>query len=137
MRRVVRPGGTVAACMWESGENMQLLDVIWRAASVLDPSRPAGDPLQRYRTREEIFALWQEQATSAVEMSSLQVIAAYSGFDDFWQSVIHSAGSVADYIATLNEAQRERLRDECQHGLGNPSASFEFSARAWAARTRV
>ena len=37
MRRVMRPGGTVAACVWDYGGEMQLLGRFWDAVEELDP----------------------------------------------------------------------------------------------------
>jgi hypothetical protein len=36
MRRVVRPGGVVAACTWSYGEDMEMLRGFWDAARSLD-----------------------------------------------------------------------------------------------------
>ena len=39
MARVTRPGGTVAACMWDiAGGGMAMLSVFWNAARQLEPS---------------------------------------------------------------------------------------------------
>ena len=40
MRRVVVPGGTVAACVWDFEGGMQMLRAFWDAASSIDPDAP-------------------------------------------------------------------------------------------------
>ena len=40
MRRVVRPGGVVAACTWSYGEDMEMLRSFWDAARTLDSGAP-------------------------------------------------------------------------------------------------
>src|SRR6476659_10148932 len=40
MGRVTRPGGTVAACVWDHGGDRGPLTTFWRAARDLDPSAP-------------------------------------------------------------------------------------------------
>jgi ubiquinone/menaquinone biosynthesis C-methylase UbiE len=37
MRRVVRPGGTVASCTWDYSGGMTMLRIFWDAALALDP----------------------------------------------------------------------------------------------------
>ena len=38
MRRVVRPGGTVTAAVWDGYGGLQHVRMIWNVAAVLDPS---------------------------------------------------------------------------------------------------
>src|SRR5205814_7851537 len=42
MRRVARPGGIVAACMWGASDEMQLIGSFWRAAARIGAGSP-GD----------------------------------------------------------------------------------------------
>src|SRR4029078_8320718 len=51
MARVTKPGGTVAAAMWDiPGGGMQMLSHFWRAAREIDPS--VADEQPRAGTRE-------------------------------------------------------------------------------------
>jgi ubiquinone/menaquinone biosynthesis C-methylase UbiE len=38
MQRVAAPGGVVAACVWDFGGGMPLLDAYWAAAAAVDPT---------------------------------------------------------------------------------------------------
>src|ERR1700742_496621 len=42
MARVTRPGGIVAACVWDYGDEMTLLRAFWDAAREVDPERAAA-----------------------------------------------------------------------------------------------
>src|SRR6185312_15456667 len=44
MKRVVRPGGVVAACMWDR-EGMEMLAAVNRTQLALDPTRPGSEQL--------------------------------------------------------------------------------------------
>src|SRR6266566_5503790 len=68
MRRVVRPGGVVAVCMWD-GDSMEMLAAVNRTQRVLAPSRPTPEQLTTYRTREEIERLMGD----GVELELLEV----------------------------------------------------------------
>ena len=40
MRRVARPGGAIAACVWDYARDMQMLRAFWDAVLELDPEAP-------------------------------------------------------------------------------------------------
>lgn len=133
MRRVLRSSGTLAACMWALGDAMQLLDLFWRAALVLDPDALAGE-VRNYRTPEDLRSLWQAAGASQVEVAPLDVQVHYADFDDYWASILTAAGPVGAYVAPLSEVHRAALREQCRAALGAPSGAFSLQARAWAVR---
>ena len=59
MRRVVKPGGTVAACTWDYGRDMEMLRSFWDAARRLDSGAPDEGSTMRYRSVEELDELWR------------------------------------------------------------------------------
>jgi SAM-dependent methyltransferase len=66
MRRVVRPGGIVAACMWaaESG-GMEMLHAFWEAARELNADAP-DESRMRYRTTGELRELGRRRGSTAL-----------------------------------------------------------------------
>ena len=131
MRRVVRPGGTVAVCMWDR-EGMEMLAAINRTQAMLDPSKPTAEQLTNYRTREEIESLMGE----GVETGILEVEGTYGGFDELWSSVRDGAGPAGAWVKALDEAQLEAARAELHRQVGEPSDAFTLRGRAWAARIK-
>jgi SAM-dependent methyltransferase len=129
MKRVVREAGVVAACMWDR-EGMEMLAAINRTQRTLDPSRATPEQLTNYRTREEIEGLFGD----GVEMELLEVEAGYTGFAELWESVLDSAGPTGVWAASLDDAQRERAREELHRQVGEPDGAFTLAGRAWAAR---
>jgi SAM-dependent methyltransferase len=136
MRRVARPGGVVAACMWGQSDEMQLIGSFWRAAARVDPDSP-GDRIMRFRKKEETLALLEGAGLSNMEVAPLDVSTTYASFDELWQSLIGSAGTVGAYIAQLDERRLSELRDVCRDEFGSPEAPFTLPARAWAVLGRV
>jgi ubiquinone/menaquinone biosynthesis C-methylase UbiE len=136
MRRVVRQGGTLAACMWLEGPGMEMGHVFWEAAASLDPAlaHRAGSP---FRKRGEIAALWQRAGLREIAETVLEVRVAYRDFDDFWQPMLHAAGSLGTYVKSISDERRAAIRDVCHERLGRPTDTFELSGRACAARGRV
>ena len=125
MRRVVRPGGTVAVCMWDR-DRMELLAAINRTRVALGDSAEPG----AYRTRDEIAAL----VGSGAEVELLEVDADYVDFDDFWSALLGGAGPAGAWAASLGDEQREAARAELLRQLGKPDGPFTLTGRAWAAR---
>ena len=136
MRRVVRPGGAVAACSWDARRH-EMLNVIWSAAEPLVDARHANtEGRLRYRTPEELTVLAEGAGLRDVETSELEVEAPYAGFDDFWAGVETAAGPVGAFVARLDDGERAVLRERCRERLPVAGA-FSLSAVAWAVRGRV
>ena len=129
MQRVVRPGGVVAACMWDR-EGMEMLAAVSRTQQALDPTRPGSEQLTNYRSREEIEGLFG----AGVEMELLEVEAGYSGIDEFWDALADGAGPAGVWVASLDDAQRVQAREEISRQVGDPSGPFSLVGRAWAAK---
>jgi ubiquinone/menaquinone biosynthesis C-methylase UbiE len=137
MRRVVRPGGVVAACTWSYGEDMEMLRGFWDAARRLDEGAPDEGSTMRYRSVEELADLWQRVGLSDVETGHLRVETRYTGFDDLWEPFTFGVGPAGGYLAKLSDEQRERVRQELFAGIGEPSGPFTLSATACAVRGRA
>jgi SAM-dependent methyltransferase len=129
MQRVVRPGGVVAACMWDR-EGMDMLAAVSRTQQVLDPTKAGSEQLTNYRTRGEIEGLFG----SDVEIELLEVEAAYTGIDEFWDAIADGAGPAGAWAASLDEAQRVQAREEISRQIGDPDGPFSLVGRAWAAK---
>jgi len=129
MKRVVRRGGVVAACMWDR-EGMEMLAAINRTQQALDASRPTSEQLTNFRSREEIESLFG----TGVEMELLEVEAGYTGFAELWDSVLDGAGPAGAWAASLDDTQRAQARDELHRQVGEPAGAFSLAGRAWAAK---
>jgi SAM-dependent methyltransferase len=134
MRRVVRPGGLVAAAVWDYRGEMTLLREFWAAAARLDPERAAEHDegrRMRFAGAGELAELFRTAGLDVVADGELVVSAVYANFDDLWESLTRGVGPAGAYVAALDADEQARLREELQRGLGSPAESFELSARAW------
>jgi ubiquinone/menaquinone biosynthesis C-methylase UbiE len=134
MRRVVRPGGVVAACTWSYGEDMEMLRGFWDAARRLDSGAPDEGSTMRYRSVEELDELWRRVELSEVRTEHLRVETTYTDFDDLWEPFTFGVGPAGTYLAKLSPEQREQVRTELFNRLGEPSGPFTLSATACAVR---
>jgi len=134
MARVTRPGGIVAACVWDYAGEMTLLRTFWDAAIEVDPQAEA---LDEGRTMPwcgdgELARLWEDAGLARVRFGAIQVRAAYSGFDDLWWPLPIGVAPSGAYCASLDEQGRSALRDAYRRRLGAGDEPFELTARAWA-----
>ena len=139
MRRVTRPGGTVAAAVWDYAGEMTLLRRFWDAAVSRDPRAAESDEgrTMPYCTPDELERLWREAGLENPGVSALVVQAEYRDFDDLWQSLEHGSGPSTAYASSLPSARRAELRDELRRRLGRGEGSFRLTARAWSVVGRV
>jgi SAM-dependent methyltransferase len=137
MRRVVRPGGVVGACVWDFGGGMRMLRLFWDAALAHDPDAPDEEHTRPFGRDGEIAELFERAGLRDVERGSLEVEASYASFDDFWTPLLSTTGPAGQYVHSLDEEKRVRLRDELRARLGSPDGPFTLAASAWYATGRV
>ncbi len=134
MARVVRHGGTVAACTWDYGGKMEMLETFWDAARAQRPDAVTEAQATRYADRESLAGLWQTSGLLDVSTDALTVSARYEDFDDYWRPFLTGTGPGGRYCVSLDATQREALRDECDRRLGARRGPFTLTARAWTVR---
>lgn len=133
MRRVSRPGGTVAGCVWDYAGEMTLLRTFWDAATALDPDRagPLDPGAKLLANQLRLGELWRACGFAAVSLGEVTVGAFYRDFDDLWGPFMAGIGPSGSYAASLGTQEQEALRSEVYERLGSPEGFFELSARAW------
>jgi SAM-dependent methyltransferase len=137
MRRVVRPGGVVAACTWSYATDMEMLRRFWDAARRLKPGAPDEGSTMRYRTVEELDELWRRVGLSDVETDHLRVETTYTDFDDLWEPFTFGVGPAGAFVASLEPNERDALRRDLFSGLNEPDGPFTLSATACTVRGRA
>jgi ubiquinone/menaquinone biosynthesis C-methylase UbiE len=137
MARVVRPGGTVAACVWDFDDGMEMLRAFWDAALSLDPDAPDEARVLRFGRTGEIAELFSSAQLEHIEESTLRVESTYESFDELWDGFLAGVGPAGSYCVSLGEPERARLRDALVERLGSPSGSFTLGAVARCAVARV
>lgn len=130
MARVTRPGGTIAACVWDFAGGRGPLSAFWSVVRELDPGYP-GEALLAGTREGHLAELMTEVELGDVRSSELTVVRHYAGFDDWWDPYTLGVGPAGAYVAALTEPERERLRARCAEAM--PNGPFELSATAWCA----
>jgi SAM-dependent methyltransferase len=137
MRRVVRPGGTIAACVWDFQAGMQMLRTFWEAALAVVPDAPDEASTLRFGRPGEIAELFAAAGLEDVTESTLAVSSTYTGFDELWSGFLEGIGPAGAFCVSLGERKRERLRGELFARVGSPTGSFTLLAVARSATARV
>ncbi|MEO8252506.1 MAG: methyltransferase domain-containing protein [Chloroflexota bacterium] len=138
-QRVVRPGGLVAAYLWDYAEGMQLLRRFWDAAIALDPGVHVLDESERFgiAAPEPLVGAFTGAGLDSVDVRLLEVPTVFADFDDMWTPFLGGAGPAPAYVATLGEAERDALRDRLRASVApEPDGSIHLVARAWAVQGR-
>ena len=137
MARAARPGGVVAAYVWDYAGKMQMVRYFWNAAVALDPAAAALDQGRRFPICQPgpLAALWQAAGLQAVETTAIEIDTHFASFDDYWLPFTGEQGSAPGYMKSLSEEHRSALREHLRAAL--PFAldgSLPLVARAWAVR---
>jgi SAM-dependent methyltransferase len=134
MRRVTRPGGTVAACVWDHAGISGPLATFWEAVRDLDPAAPGEADLPGTQAGH-LAGLTRAAGLEDVEDTRLTVEVTFTSYDDWWTPYTLGVGPAGAYVAGLDETHRDALRDRCAALL--PEAPFTVSASAWTVRARA
>lgn len=131
MRRVVRPGGVVVACVWDHAGGRGPFGLFWRAARELDDGVVDESHLPGVR-EGHLAELFAEAGLGSIEATTIDADLHHPTFDEWWDPFEHGVGPPGSYVATLDAGRRTALRDRCRAELGD--GPFTIPARAWAAR---
>ena len=139
-RRVTRPGGTVAAYVWDYAGRMELMRRFWDAAVDLDPAARELDEGVRFpiAAPDRLAAAWINAGLSDVLVMAIDVPTRFADFDDFWRPFTVDIAPAPGYASRLPADRRDALRERLRATLPTgPEGTIDLIARAWAIRGRA
>ncbi len=134
MARVARPGGTVAACVWDHAGGGGPLAAFWAAVRETDAGAPDESQLPGVR-EGHLGELFVQAGLVDVTDEALTVEVPHASFDEWWEPFTLGIGPAGVHVQALDDDAREDLREHCRALL--PDAPFSTRARAWAAQARA
>ncbi|SMF13769.1 Methyltransferase domain-containing protein [Tistlia consotensis] len=141
MKRVARPGGTVAFYVWDyPGRGVEFMRAFWTAATALDPN--AADLTEDRRfpfcTPDGLTALAREAGLVSVACERIEAPTVFKDFEDYWHPFTLGTGPAPGYCMSLDPAVRQRLKERLDDSLPrNEDGSIHLKARAWAVKGGV
>ncbi len=139
MRRVARPGALVGAAVWDARGGFVANRIFFDTAAALDPK--ANERRARNYTRPmtrpgELSSAWVAAGFRDVVETALCIRMEFASFDDYWTPYAGKDGPGAEYMATLSDAERARLRDAVRFAYvdGEPDGPRSYAAVAWAVK---
>lgn len=137
MARVVRPGGLVAAYMWDLRGGGVPTSPVAAAARTLGVA-PSMQPNAEAARCEVMEEMWRGAGLAAVETTTLKIPVSYPGFDDFWESNTLPVGPTGKMIAGLPPETRAAIRDLLREQMRpGPDGRISYEARANAVKGKV
>jgi len=137
MRRVTKPGGTVAACVWASGAKNEREQTFWGAAMAIDPTAGRRREVEgKFSKAGRLSALWNECGLKQIEETELTVSANFASFEDFWLPYLEGQGHGGSYVKSLPSELQETLRERVRQNILGKRAEGPFSLRAQAVAVR-
>lgn len=142
MKRVTRPGGTIAAATWDTRGGFMAFRIIFDTAAMLDPRGQAAR--ERAYTRPlsrpgDLAQAWCAAGLNDVVQDMRTIRMDYASFADFWTPADGSEGPIAAFVGSLDSVAKGRLRDAVQSAYldSEVDCARSYAATAWVVRGTV
>lgn len=138
MARVVRPGGAVAAYMWDMPGGGVPLWPLYRACVALGFGAQVP-PSSAFSALKPMHQLWLDAGLQGVESRRIDITVSFADFDDFWDSTSIPIGPQGQLLASLSAGQiaevKEALRKMVPAGADGAISypAFASAVKGWVA----
>jgi SAM-dependent methyltransferase len=129
MARVTRPGGAVAASVWDLAGGRAPISPFWRAAVALDPNA-RGEMAVTGGRAGHLESLFAEAGLEDVRAVEQPAVVEHPTFDDWWGPFTLGVGPAGSYLVDLDEQRQAAVRERCRAELGD--GPFSLPAFVWA-----
>jgi ubiquinone/menaquinone biosynthesis C-methylase UbiE len=139
MRRVVRPGGTVAVSVWDTYGGMPSQRMFWDTVAAIEPSAAARRAATMFRPATQLGdlpALLNSAGLIEIRESLLTIRMEFADFEDYWHPLLTAQGNLGQFVDGLAAPTRTRVIEAVRAAFlsGRPDGPRSFASVAWAAR---
>ncbi|MBU1336714.1 MAG: class I SAM-dependent methyltransferase [Alphaproteobacteria bacterium] len=139
MRRVVRPGGVVAAVVWDHLGGMPGMRMIVDTVAMLSEggrqlrNRYVFQPMMQPGEMKQAFV---DQGLRDVAEEQLMIRMGYRDFDDLWAPIAAGEGPLGKFVGQLEAGELNRVTAAVRdaYECGRPDGPRSFASVAWACR---
>lgn len=134
-RRVVRPGGMIAAYVWDYAGEYEFARRFWDAALKVDPRAAAYDPGRKARICHgpELKQALEAVGCTGIENCVFDDWGEFPSREAYWHTFDGRQGSTYEYLSLLTEAQRLDLKESLFSALP-PQGPVKLKIRALAVK---
>ena len=136
MARVVRPGGTVAAVVWDVHGGGSPLAVFWRAAHAFDPNAMSGSGLPGPEDADLTTDLRAGRPRSRTSPTAVTVHRWFDSFEEWWEPYLLGVGPAGDFVTGL-DVEHPRPAGRTVPTTCCPAPPFDVPGKAWVGRAVV
>jgi ubiquinone/menaquinone biosynthesis C-methylase UbiE len=142
MLRVVRPGGIVAATVWDTFGGMPSQRIFWDTCAAIEPSALSRRSLALVRPMTlpgEMTRAFTVASLEQIAQATLTIRMEFTSFDDYWHPLINGQGTLAAFLSTLPEGAPERVQAGVREAYlcDRPDGPRSFVSFAWAVKGTV
>jgi SAM-dependent methyltransferase len=140
MARVTKPGGKVAAYVWDYGRAMEMMRHFWDAAIAVSPADSKLDQAERFPIclPEPLQELFRDIGLRRISCRAIDIPTVFRDFNDYWGPFLGKQGAAPTYLASVDDATREKIRAELASRLvPSDDGTIALTARAWAVQGTV
>ena len=137
MRRVARPGATVAAAVWDARGGFVANRIFFDTAAAVNEkgnARRARNYTRPMTRPGELPAAWHAAGFNNIRQTLLSIRMEFASFEDYWAPYVGKDGPGAEYVGTLTGAEQAHLREMVQRAYldGEDDGVRSYAATAWA-----
>ena len=113
MSRVVRPGGVVAATVWDTFGGMPSQRIFWDTIAAIEPSaidRGCAALVRPMTFPGEMAGAFAGAGLQDVTEATLTIRMEFAEFDDYWLPLINGQGTLAAFLSTLPNDIPEQVK---------------------------
>lgn len=127
MARAVRPGGMVAAYVWDYADQMQFMRYFWDAVVALNAGALELDESRRFPIckPEPLAVLLRGAGLEQVATRAIDIPTHFHDFDDYWTPFLGAQGTAPTYVAGLTEEQCTELRGRSARAAADPTGRVD------------
>lgn len=136
LARVLKPGGRIAATVWDARGGLVFNRMFLDTAAVIDP---AGDALRaRMFTRPlmrpgELVAAWDVHGFIDLDHGEITVRTEFASFEDYWAPLDGQDGPIPNYLRGTAPDLRGRIKDAVRRAYldGEQDGPRSYTATSW------
>jgi SAM-dependent methyltransferase len=137
MKRVVKPGGTVAAYMWDFAGGGFTLRPLNEALTGMGVNLPLT-PGQMNSRREALLMFFETAGLVDIELRTIEIEVSYPDFDNYWGAQTALSNPTVQAIRKMSGPDVERLKTSLRASLStDKNGRIAYPARANAIKGRV